>query len=225
MCHRPGISLLSQNVGKGGEGGGGGSEATRKSWKNHDPPLWQKRVSVAKFHYPEMSHTDIILFIYFNFQILFHAFSPNSAHPPASIYIEEIIFRTWSTYLRALSRLHDLFLRYFNVPEIRAPSFAVIDAAVSESRYGRNKLPARATRFVRWKIAVRPPYKVSTLAGTFNAKKKIQNCARKKDNLFHTTAVRQCERLMRGNYDSIVIDDILLLSIATTKHNSSSSPN
>lgn len=187
----------------------------------------QKRVSVAKFHYPEMYpfYTDIILFIYFSFQISFHAFFLRIPHARGVYISGGIIFRTRSTYLHAFSRLHDLFLRYFNVPEIRAPPFAVIDAAVSKSRYGHNKLPARAARFVRWKIAVRPPYKVSALAGTLNvAKKKIRNCAqRKKDNLFHTTAMRRCERLVRGSCNSIVIDDILLLTLATIENGASSS--
>lgn len=141
MCHRPGISPFprkcrrSQNNGRAKVGKIMISSVTKASQRrkislSRNVPTGSSRISFFSY----------ILVSRFYFMLLYQI-----PHVREYMYIREIIFRTRSTYLRALSRLHDLFLRYFNVPEIRTPPFAVIDAAVSKSRYDRNKLP----RFVR----------------------------------------------------------------------------
>lgn len=164
-------------------------EATRKSRKNHDPRCDKGVVGAVKFHYPEMHPVPqgyIIPSTYFSFQILFHTFFPRIPHARDSTYIEEIIFRTRSTVFTrdfpdfTISLYGTLTCRKFARP--RSPS---------SMRQFRNhataviNCPARAARFARWKIAVRPPYKVSALAGTLNAGKKIRNCARRKKKVIY----------------------------------------
>lgn len=135
------------------------------------------------FHFPRYHPFHAI------FRIL--TSSPNSARTPLEIlYFRKIItfFIAFSAICRLFSRDPFLLTRAQKKFARRRPR--VIDAAVSKSRSGRNKLPVRAARFVRWKIAVRPPYEVSALAGTLNAGKKIRNCVRQKKRIIYFIPLR-----------------------------------
>jgi len=108
MCHRPVISSPKMSEGL--------KWRVRKSRKNHDP-RYDK--SVVKFHYLEM-YPFHILFIYFNFQILFHAFFfffYRIPHAPKCMYRGNNFFRHGQ---RIYACFTISFLRYFNAPEIFA---------------------------------------------------------------------------------------------------------
>lgn len=161
----------------------------QKSEKSRSLTLTKVRQRVSqKFISPKsafISH-DIIWVSYF---LDFLALSSNFLRTPLEIFTENNFFDAIGAFYM---RFPDLF---FYGTSTRRKKFAH-RRRPSSMRQFRNHAPVVincrgcAARFVRWKIAVRPPYEVSALAGTLNAEKNLKLRPAKKKRVIYFIPLR-----------------------------------